>query len=268
VIFGNIPRDPIPLNNTRFVAFDLETTGVAMHKDRIVEIALVAWKKGSKKETFSTLVNPGVPVSQRSTDIHGLTNTLLRNAPFFVSIKNQIKDFIMDSVLIGFNVLSLDLSMLNKEIRLSGEPPFYNYIIDVFSVSNRVFNPIHEKSLAGVAKKLDIASQGNHRALPDAETTMKIWIKILEKMERLGIHTLNEMFERGYFKTKLDEKAQQIFLLGRQQRFVEIIYDSPFSHRTRRIIEPLGVRGSKLDAFCHLRADFRSFNTRYILEFK
>jgi len=70
VIFGDIPRDPIPLNSTRFVAFDLETTGVAMHKDRIVEIALVAWKKGSKKETFSTLVNPGVPVSQRSTDFH------------------------------------------------------------------------------------------------------------------------------------------------------------------------------------------------------
>jgi len=268
VIFGNIPRDPIPISDTRFVAFDLETTGVAMHKDRIVEIALVAWKKGSKKEEFSTLVNPGVPVSQRSTDIHGLTNTLLKDAPFFVSIKNQIKDFIGDSVLIGFNVLSLDLSMLNKEIRLSGEPPFYNYIIDVFSVANKVFNPIHEKSLAGVARRLDIASQINHRALPDAETTMKIWIKIIEKMERQGIHTLNEMFELGYFKTKLDEKAQQIFLLGRQQRFVEIIYDSPFSQRTRRVIEPLGVRGSKLDAFCHLRADFRSFNTRYILEFK
>ncbi len=268
MIFEKNLTSDFPFEKCSFVSLDIEATGLRIKEDRILEIALVKWEYNGKKQYFESLFNPGVEPTQHSINIHGITKAEFQNAPEFRQLKKKIVDFIGDSILIGFNILSLDLSLLNKELRLQGEAPLCNYIIDVQGVASKILGTPKERSLYTVSKELDIYTSNLHRALPDAETTLKIWIKLLEHFRAQGFRTLKELHERGYFNIKLNPVARDIFLLGRQNRYVEIVYKSPTSPKTKRTIEPLGVRGSMVDAFCNLRLDFRSFNTYYILSYK
>ncbi|MDI6850551.1 MAG: exonuclease domain-containing protein [bacterium] len=268
MIFEKNLKNEFPFEKCSFVALDIEATGLKIKEDRILEIALVKWEYNGKKQYFETLFNPGIEPTQHSISVHGITKEEFQNAPEFRKFKEKIVEFIGDSILIGFNILSLDLSLLNKELRLQGENPLYNYVIDVQGVATKILGTPREKSLYFVSKELDISTTILHRALPDAETTLKIWIKLLEHFRIHGFKTLKELHERGYFNIKLNPVAREIFLLGRQNRYVEIVYKSPTSPKTKRTIEPLGVRGSMVDAFCNLRLDFRSFNTYYILSYK
>ncbi len=268
MIFEKELKSDFPFKSCSFVAIDIEATGLKIKEDRILEIALVKWEYNGKKEHFHTILNPGVEPSKYSIDVHGITKKLYKDSPEFREIKDKIVDFIGDSIIVGFNILPLDLSLLNKELRMQGEKPLYNYLIDVQSVVFKVLGGPKERSLGTITKQLDIATSTLHRALPDAEATMKIWIKLIDHFRNQGFTSLKELFERGYFKIKLNPVAGEIFLLGRQNRYVEIVYKSPTSPKTKRTIEPLGVRGSMVDAFCNLRLDFRSFNTAYILSYQ
>ncbi|MEO0247164.1 MAG: exonuclease domain-containing protein [candidate division WOR-3 bacterium] len=251
-----------------FVSIDIEATGLKIKDDRILELALVKWEYNGKKEYFHSLFNPGVDPTPHSISVHGITKSDLKDAPEFRELKGKIKDFIGDSIIIGFNLLALDLTLLNKELRMQGEAPLYNYLIDVQGVASKILGKPKERSLSIISKEMNVVNSNFHRALPDADTTMKIWIKILEYFRNQGFRKLNELHERGYFNLKLNPTAREIFLLGRSKRYVEIVYKSPNSPKTKRTIEPLGVRGSMVDAFCNLRLDFRSFNTAYILSYE
>jgi len=268
VIFEKQLNEDLPFETSSFVAIDIEATGLKIKDDRILEIALVKWEYNGKKQYFESVFNPGFEPTPHSVYVHGITKADFKDAPEFRNYKRKIKDFIGDSIILGFNILPLDLSLLNKELRLQGEDPLYNYIIDVQGVISKILGTPRERSLYTVSKDLDIATQNLHRALPDADTALKIWIKIMEHFRNQGFTNLKELHERGYFEIKMNPIGRDIFLLGRQNRYVEIIYKSPTSPKTRRTIEPLGVRGSMVDAFCNLRLDFRSFNTAYILSYK
>lgn len=268
MIFENELKEDLPFEKCSFVAIDIEATGLRIKDDRILELALIKWGYKGKKEYLESIFNPGIEPTRYSVNVHGITKVDFQNAPEFRTFKKKIKDFIGDSIIVGFNVLPLDLSLLNKELRLHGEDPLYNYVIDVQGVVSKILGTPKERSLYNVSKDLDIATSNLHRAMPDAETTLKIWIKIMEHFRNQGFKTMKELHERGYFDIKMNPVARDIFLLGRQNRYVEIVYKSPTSPKTRRTIEPLGVRGSMVDAFCNLRLDFRSFNTANILSYK
>jgi DNA polymerase III epsilon subunit family exonuclease len=267
MIFEKNLRKEVYFDKCSFVAIDIEATGLKIKDDRILELALVKWEYNGKKEYFHSLFNPGIEPTPHSVNIHGITAKELKDAPEFRELKEKIKDFIGDSIIVGFNVLALDLSLLNKELRMQGEAPIYNYVIDVQGVASKIFGKPRERSLYTISREMNIINSHFHRALPDADTTMKIWIKMLEHFRSQGFRKMNELHERGYFHIKLNPVACDIFLLGREKRYVEIVYKSPNSPKTKRTIEPLGVRGSMVDAFCNLRLDFRSFNTANILSY-
>jgi len=76
------------------------------------------------------------------------------------------------------------------------------------------------------------------------------------------------MREMGLLDGKVKKKAKDIMELARIHGLVRIVYLSPFSGRTMRNIEPLSVRGNKLDAYCHLREDFRTFELNRIIDYR
>ncbi|MEY3194077.1 MAG: hypothetical protein RIQ78_173, partial [Bacteroidota bacterium] len=118
------------LNLTRnLVFFDLETTGLNVIRDRIVQIALVKMlKNGQQVEEFCTLVNPGIPISEESMSIHGITPKDVANKPTFVELAQKIWDFIGDADLAGYNSNRFDVPMLMEEFARVGME---------FEVSNR-----------------------------------------------------------------------------------------------------------------------------------
>lgn len=103
------------------VFFDVETTGLNVVRDRIVQIALVKLhKNGEPQSELSMLINPGIPISEESMQIHGITPKDLANKPTFQQVAQKIWDFIGDCDLGGYNSNRFDVPMLMEEFSRVG----------------------------------------------------------------------------------------------------------------------------------------------------
>lgn len=165
------------LNLTRdLVFFDLETTGLNVIRDRIVQIALIKLhKNGNPPAEFMTLVNPGIPISEESMAIHGITPADLRNKPTFPQIAQKIWDFIGDADLGGYNSNRFDVPMLMEEFARVGME--FNIskrrLIDV----QRIFYKMEPRTLKAAyrlycQKELTDA----HDAMADVRATIDVFL--------------------------------------------------------------------------------------------
>jgi len=252
----------IGLEDAKYAALDLETTGLSFKRDEIVEIGIVVFKKGKRMEEFESFIKPSVPISRKSKEIHGIDEEMLRNAPVFEDVVVKVEEMLRDSVIIGHNLYALDLSMLNKQMKLSGRKPFYNPSIDIYLLSRRLMG-IKKRSLRQLSEALRVSGEKLHRALPDARRAMKIWIRFLEKLLKDGFRELSQFFE--VFGKKGEDIVVQIFDEAEKFRIVEILYGGERGG-VRRKIEPLGVRGGKMDVFCNLVGDFITIETKKIIK--
>ncbi|MCB0690897.1 MAG: 3'-5' exonuclease [Saprospiraceae bacterium] len=104
-------------NLTRsLVFFDIESTGLNVIRDRIIQIALIKYSKHENEGIEkSYLINPGIPISEEAMSVHGITPDMLRNKPSFQQVAQEIFDFIGDSDLAGYNSDRFDVPMLMEE---------------------------------------------------------------------------------------------------------------------------------------------------------
>ncbi|MEZ4911927.1 MAG: 3'-5' exonuclease [Saprospiraceae bacterium] len=103
------------------VFFDIESTGLNVLKDRILQIALVKYPKGiSVPQELFTLVNPGIPISEEAFAIHGISNDMVKNKPTFQQLSDQIYQFIGNADLAGYNSDRFDIPMLMEEFSRCG----------------------------------------------------------------------------------------------------------------------------------------------------
>jgi len=109
------------LNLSRPIAFlDLETTGVNLSSDRIVEIAIVKIHPDGSETVKRRLVNPQMPIPKASSDIHGITDEMVKDAPVFRQIGNEVKQFLEQCDLAGYNSNRFDWPLLMEEFLRSG----------------------------------------------------------------------------------------------------------------------------------------------------
>ncbi len=109
------------LKLTRPIAFfDLESTGTNVVRDRIVEISIYKVLPDGGTETMTKIVNPGIPIPPEVTEIHGITNQDVANAPTFEHIAMQLNDFLNNCDLAGYNSNKFDIPMLIEEFLRCG----------------------------------------------------------------------------------------------------------------------------------------------------
>ena len=126
--------------------FDLETTGLQITKDRIVQIAILKVFPDGSKEEFSRLVNPEMVIADESTAIHGVSNEMVKNEATFAQLAPEILAFIGDSDLAGYNSNKFDIPVLSEELLRTGND---------FDLSNRrfvdvqnIFHKMEQRTLA------------------------------------------------------------------------------------------------------------------------
>lgn len=114
--------DDFKINLDRdIVFFDVETTGLNVIRDRIIQIAMIKLRKnGQPPEELSMLINPGIPISEESMAIHGIKPKDLANKPTFVQVAQKIYDFIGNADLGGYNSNRFDVPMLMEEFARVG----------------------------------------------------------------------------------------------------------------------------------------------------
>ena len=102
------------------IVLDLETTGIWIDNDRIIDIAMIKCYVDGKQETYIKKVNPGIPIPARVTQLTGITDEDVKDAPAFKDIAPEVFEFLKDCDFAGFNVDKFDLPLLEREFRDAG----------------------------------------------------------------------------------------------------------------------------------------------------
>jgi DNA polymerase-3 subunit epsilon len=155
------------------VVFDLETTGIDVDKDRIVQIAMIRVDPAGGRTTFETLVNPEQPIPPAATNVHGIHDADVRDKPTFRQIRREVEDFLTDADLAGFNSVNFDLPLLQAELGRAGSEMDFPGVRHLDAM--KIFHRMERRDLTA-AYKLYCGQEltGAHNALADTEATLAI----------------------------------------------------------------------------------------------
>ena len=178
------------LADAEFVVFDLETTGAKTPPCRITEIGAYRVKNGRIAEEFQTLVNPETPIPPFISQLTGITDAMVRNAPTFRQIAHEFLDFIGDSVLVAHNA-HFDLRFLNHEIgRMYEDYRVANAHLCTVQLSRKLLPHIENHRLNTLAAHYRVALVNHHRASDDAHATAHIFVNFLGELDARGIRDM------------------------------------------------------------------------------
>jgi DNA polymerase III subunit epsilon len=162
--------------------FDLETTGINISQDRIIEIAVIKLMPNGETIRKSNLINPTIPISAESTAIHGITNEDVKDKPVFKEVAKEYVKFLEGADLAGFNILKFDMPMLVEEF-LRAEVEF-DYSRKKLIDAQRIFHLMEKRTLSAAyqfycGKSLSDA----HSAEADTQATMDVLLAQVERYE-------------------------------------------------------------------------------------
>lgn len=198
---------------------DVETTGLDPMVDRIVEIAIVVSSGGVVTDRWSALVDPGVPIPQEVSAIHGITTEMVSGAPYFHEITGAIMALVNGTLPAAYNA-KFDRSFLSAEwLRLSESnvlvPDWLRAGIEwidplvVIRVAQR-----YEKSkkLKDVCDRMGIALEGAHRATADCEASTSILHALGNKKSLAMPETYGKLIERQRYHAAQNDASYQAWL--------------------------------------------------------
>ena len=222
--------------NKPIVFFDLETTGIKVAVDRIVEISILKIFPNGNKESKTWLVNPTVPIPEETTLIHGITNEKVVNEPTFSELSDDIYKLIENCDLAGFNSNKFDIPLLAEEfLRVGIEFNMKNRkAIDI----QNIFHKLEQRTLIAAYKfYCDKELTNAHSAKADTNATYEILLAQLDKYSELenNIDFLSDFSERGGKFADLagfiryNQKGEEVLSFGKYRdiTLMQIWNDNP-----------------------------------------
>jgi len=203
--------------------FDLETTGIEVSKDRIVEISIFKVFPNGTTESKTWLVNPTIPIPPQTTAVHGITDEKVANEPTFKELASQIHNMIKDSDLGGYNSNRFDIPLLAEEL-LRAEVDFdmkNRVSVDV----QTIFHKKEERTLSAALKfYCGVNLENAHSAEADTMATYEILKAQLDRYDDIenDIKWLSEYTTRkksvdfaGFIA--LNKEGKEIFTFGKNK---------------------------------------------------
>ena len=161
-----------------YVIFDLETTGISCYRDKVVEISGVKVIKGSITDEFSSLVNPECHIPFPASQVNGITDDMVADAPLFNTILKDFLDFAGELPLVGHNITSFDMKFIYRDSeKYYGMIPGNDYI-DTLRLSRICLPELKHHTLTDLAAYYGISTEGAHRALNDCHMNRAIFEKL------------------------------------------------------------------------------------------
>jgi DNA polymerase-3 subunit epsilon len=164
---------------------DLETTGVNPGTDRIVEIAIVKILTDGTKSVKRKLINPGMPIPKGASDVHGITDEMVKDAPSFKQVAQELKQMLDGCDLAGYNSNRFDIPLLMEEF-LRAQVDFDMKSRKLLDVQN-IFHKMEPRTLSAAYKFYCSKNlEGAHGAEVDASATHEILEAQIERYPELG----------------------------------------------------------------------------------
>jgi DNA polymerase-3 subunit epsilon len=202
--------------------FDLETTGININSDRIIEIAIIKISPDGTRQVKRKLLNPEMPIPPGATEIHGITNEMVKDAPTFKQAANEIKQFIDGCDLGGYNSNRFDVPILVDEFLRVGIEIDLKVcrLVDV----QRIFHQMEQRTLSAAYKfycnkNLD----GAHSAEVDASATWEILDAQVIRYPQIG-NTIESILKAtgeeeivDFARRFIMENGKEIFNFGKHK---------------------------------------------------
>jgi len=201
---------------------DLECTGMNLSSDRIVEIAIVKIMPDGKKMMKRKLINPEIPIPAAISEIHGITDEMVKDAPTFRQAANEIRQFIDNADLAGYNSNRFDIPMLVEEfLRVSLDLDFRNRkLLDV----QKIFHMMEQRTLTAAYKFYCNGNLENaHSAEADAEATWEVLQSQVERYPQLGLtiesilKCIGEDNTVDFARRMIMENGREVFNFGKHK---------------------------------------------------
>lgn len=168
-----------------YIAIDLETTGIRLSKDKIIEVGLLKVKDSHIIDTFSCVINPDMQVDDKILELTKISKNELENAKRIHEVINHIVDFCEEYVLLGHNTI-FDYSFVKKEANRAGLE-FEKRGIDTYKLCKRVLPDNVRKNLTDACNYFGIERKNSHRAFSDAYYTHVLFQEIIKNFKTLEI---------------------------------------------------------------------------------
>lgn len=241
------------------VFIDLETTGVDVQKDRIIEICLIKVEYYDEKwicnAPITQRLNPTIPIPESATAIHGITNEMVSFEPTFEHVAPMILDQIKDCDIAGFNSNSFDLRVLFAEFeRVKIE---WDYTQHKFIDVGNMFKILNPRTLSAAFKEYTGSDHvDSHSAEQDTEATIDVFIAMMKRHEDVLPKTAEELALYSNFNKPLLDLSgkftfnsdgeivfnfgKHITLLAKNEKpYLEWMLKSDFASDTKRIIKQI-----------------------------
>lgn len=178
-----------------YVVFDLETTGFSPIKDKIIEIGAVKVENGQITDKYSTFVNPKIPIPFQITQLTSITDEMVMDAPDIETVLPEFLEFADGAVLVAHNA-GFDVGFIEQNCRYLDIAPDFTSV-DTVALARILLPTLSKFKLNIVAKALNISQEHHHRAVDDARVTAEIFVKFIQMLDSMEIHTLKKMNQFG-----------------------------------------------------------------------
>lgn len=242
------------------VVFDLETTGISISTDRIVEIAMIKIHPDGREELKVMKINPGMPIPPESTAIHGISDADVADAPRFEEVAKELAEFMKNADFAGFNSNKFDFPLLVEEYLRAGVD--FDAENRKFIDAQRIFHVMEPRNLSAAYKfYCDKSLENAHSAEADTRATLDVLKSQIERYEQLKndvdfLHSFSgqsknvdlagrmvfneqgkEVFNFGKHRGKLVEQV-----LKQDQGYYQWMMDGDFSRDTKRRLTQIKLR--------------------------
>lgn len=189
------PSLDTPIEKVPFIAFDLETTGLSPHRDRVLEIGFVKFQNGKLLDQHQWLINPQGDIPKSAQRVHGLTPEMMAGQPLFAEVYPEFLAAIDGAVLIAHNA-RFDVSFIREEAARAGLPKPTNPVIDSLALCRKWYPESKTHKLSAMVEMLNIREHGRaHRAVSDSFSAMDV--VLIGMRDRGHPATLGDLYKQG-----------------------------------------------------------------------
>ncbi|WP_391573956.1 PolC-type DNA polymerase III [Cohnella sp.] len=197
------PREQT-LEDAEYVVFDIETTGLSVTDNKIIELAGVKMKNGQEFDRFETFIDPHEPIPYNIQQLTNITDDMVRGAPELEPKLKEFIEFVGDAILVAHNA-RFDIGFIQHSCKQFGLPPLDNPALDTLEVARYLHPTMKNHRLNTLASLYKVSLENHHRAIDDTVALGGILNGLLKDLQTRGINqlnTLNGLNENGWKTTR------------------------------------------------------------------